>query len=275
MSELSIETFIQTDAAVNPGNSGGALVNLEGNLVGINSAIASPTGAFAGYSFAVPVEIVEKVVADLKEYGEVQRALLGVAIADVTAELAEEKKINQLNGVYIAGVNPGSAAEDAGIQEGDVILKVNGLEVNNTSELQGTVARFRPGDKVSVAYARNGKMNTTNVILKNKLGTTKVVKKGSEMIMEVLGASVKALSEKEKEKYKVKSGVLIKKMGPGKLKDEGIKEGFVITHISKERPIGITSPSDLMNVVNSSKGEFMMVHGVYDDGRRVRYGVSL
>ena len=270
---LGIETFIQTDAAVNPGNSGGALVNLEGDLVGINSAIASPTGAFAGYSFAVPVEIVEKVVSDLKEYGEVQRALLGVAIADVTAELAEEKDIDLLKGVYIAGVNPSSAADEAGIQEGDVILKVNNIEVNNTSELQGTVARYRPGDEISVTYSRDGNVKEAKIILKNKLGTTKVVKKGAEMVVEILGASVKALSEKDKEKFNVENGVLIKSIDSGKFDDAGIKKGFVITHISKERPIVIESPSDLVSVMNSSQGEFIMVHGVYEDGRRVRYGV--
>ncbi|MFK7899310.1 MAG: S1C family serine protease, partial [Cyclobacteriaceae bacterium] len=274
---LGIETFIQTDAAVNPGNSGGALVNRDGELIGINSAIASPTGAFAGYSFAVPVEIVEKVVADLKEYGEVQRALLGVAIADVTAKLVDEKKLKDIKGVYIAGVNNGSAAADAGIEEGDVIIKINDLEVNTSAELQGTVARFRPGNVVRVTYIRDDKERTTQVTLKNKLGTTQVVKKGDTQKVEALGAQLRPISEKEQEKYGVQDGVKVTDLSSGKIKDSGIKEGFVITDIiiSRRYQYPVTTSSELVALFNANKGKGVLVEGVYSDGKRVAYALSL
>ena len=153
----AIESFIQTDAAVNPGNSGGALVNLKGELIGINTAIASPNGSFAGYSFAVPVSIVKKVMDDLLNFGEVQRALIGVVIQDVTAELAKEKKLKDIKGVFVNGVNDGGAANDAGVKQGDVITKIDGVEVNSSSELQESVAQHRPGDKILVSIVRENK----------------------------------------------------------------------------------------------------------------------
>ncbi len=272
---LGIETFIQTDAAVNPGNSGGALVNFNGELVGINSAISSPTGSFAGYSFAVPVEIVSKVVTDLKKYGEVQRALLGVSIQDVTADLAEAQGLKQIKGVYISGVNEGSAASDADIQEGDVILKVNDTEVDNTAQLQGTVARYRPGDKVNVTIARDSKEYEKEIILKNKLGTTNVVKKDAKIILETLGAEVRAIDDKEKEKYALTDGVIITEIKNGTLKDYGLREGFVITRVITDTEVDITSASQLVSIFKNSEGGGALIYGVYPDGRRVRYAVSL
>ena len=172
---LQIEAFIQHQAPVNPGNSGGALVNLEGKLVGINSAIATPTGTFAGYSFAIPSTLVEKVYRDLVEFGVVQRALLGITIQDVTAEIAKENDIPVLFGVLISGVNDGSAAFEAGLEKGDVITEINKVEIKNVSNLQEQIAINRPGDKVEVTYIRDGKTKNTTATLKNTLGTTEVV----------------------------------------------------------------------------------------------------
>lgn len=173
---LGIESFIQTDAAVNPGNSGGALVNVKGELIGINSAIASPTGSFAGYSFAIPSAIVKKVVADLKEFGKVQRALLGVAIQDVSADLITAKELKVERGVYISATNPNGAAADAGLLEGDVITKVDDRKIETASELQEYLGQFRPGDKVKVSYKRGNEVKLTTIILKNKIGTTSMIK---------------------------------------------------------------------------------------------------
>ena len=173
---LGIESFIQTDAAVNPGNSGGALVNVKGELIGINSAIASPTGSFAGYSFAIPSAIVKKVVADLKEFGKVQRALLGVAIQDVSAELITLKDLKVERGVYISGASPNGAAALAGLEVGDVITKVDERTIETASELQEYLGQFRPGDKVKVSYKRGDDLKLTTIVLKNKLGTTSMMK---------------------------------------------------------------------------------------------------
>lgn len=170
-----IESFIQTDAAVNQGNSGGALVNTRGELIGINSAIASPTGAYSGYSFAIPVDIVKKVVGDLMEYGEVQRAFIGISIRNLDAQLASEMNIDEIKGVYVAGLSEGGAAMDAGIMEGDVIIRINKVEVNNAPELQEQVSRYRPGDKISVTIKRNNKEMVRNLLLKDKLGKTRII----------------------------------------------------------------------------------------------------
>ncbi|NPA67972.1 MAG: Do family serine endopeptidase, partial [Chlorobi bacterium] len=225
--QYAIESFIQTDAAVNPGNSGGALVNTNGELVGINTAIASQTGSYAGYSFAVPVSIVKKVVSDLKEYGTVQRALLGVNIQDVDAKLAEELKMDKPEGVYVVHVNKGSAAEEAGIKEKDVIVKVNETPVEKVSELQEQISRFSPGDKITVWVNREGKLKKFSVELKNSLGTTDVVNKD---IIQVLGASFASVSEETKNKLNIKNGVQVTDLQSGKLMKAGIRRGFIITH---------------------------------------------
>jgi Do/DeqQ family serine protease len=174
---FKIESFIQTDAAVNPGNSGGALVNTRGELVGINTAIASPTGSFTGYSFAVPSVIVQKVAADIIEHGVVQRAILGVSLADLTAEIAKEYGIKDISGVFVAGVIEGGAAEKANIMRGDRIIAINDVKVNTVAELQEQISRFRPNDQISVKANRDNKTLHINVILRNKDGGTDVVKK--------------------------------------------------------------------------------------------------
>lgn len=189
--QFPIESFIQTDAAVNPGNSGGALVNTSGELIGINTAIASNTGAFNGYSFAVPVSIVRKVVDDLLEFGYVQRAFIGVSIRDVDSQLAQEKELKTLKGVYINGLTEGGAAAEAGIREGDIIIQVNGTEVASTAELQEQVSRHRPGDKIKVVVMRGNARKELNVTLRNKNGNTGIVKNEA---INVLGADLEPVS---------------------------------------------------------------------------------
>lgn len=261
-SNYAIESFIQTDAAVNPGNSGGALVNLKGELVGINTAIASNTGAYAGYSFAVPVTLVKKVMDDLLNYGEVQRALLGVMIQDVTAELAKEKNISKIKGVFVSGVNDGSAAKEAGIKEGDVILNIEGNEVNSAAELQENIGQHRPGDKVKVEILRGYESKKIVVTLKNKRGTTNVVKQASNQIMEDLGAEFEEISNSEKEKLELKNGIKVKKLNNGKLKEAGVKSGFIITVIDK---VPVNSVNDIIKIFENKKGG-VFIEGVYPDG---------
>ncbi|MFQ3576097.1 MAG: Do family serine endopeptidase, partial [Cytophagales bacterium] len=251
----AIESFIQTDAAVNPGNSGGALVDLKGRLIGINTAIATPTGSYTGYSFAVPVTIVEKVVADLKNYGEVQRGLLGINIQDVTAELAKEKNLKEVKGVYVAGVNENSAAKDAGIEEGDVIIKINDAFVNSSSELQENVARHRPGDKIQVTFIRKGAEKKVTATLKNKMGNLSVVKTGDDA-GNALGAELATITKEDKEKLKIESGVKVLRLKSGKLKDAGIKEGYIITHIERQK---VATVKDISSILENKKGGGLLI----------------
>lgn len=174
--QFAIESFIQTDAAVNPGNSGGALVNTNGELIGINTAIASQTGSFMGYSFAIPVNIVKKVVSDIKKYGKVQRGIIGVNIIDLNAEIAEQLGVEQINGVYVTGTSKGGAAELAGIETGDIIIALGDVKVNNVPELQEQASKYRPGDKIQVTVIRKGKTRTMNLIFKNEKGETGVIR---------------------------------------------------------------------------------------------------
>ncbi|MCU0430019.1 MAG: Do family serine endopeptidase [Cytophagaceae bacterium] len=269
---LAIESFIQTDAAVNPGNSGGALVNLRGELIGINTAIATPSGTFAGYSFAVPEALVKKVIEDLKKYGTVQRALLGIQIMDVTAELAKEKGIDKIGGVYVGAVNEGSAAESAGIKEGDVITQINGMAVNSSSELQEQVARYRPGDKIEVQYERKGDVKKANVLLKNKLGETSIVKADDADTKMALGAELKPADKSELKKLGLESGVKVAKIKDGKLKQVGVREGFIITSIDKKK---VTSPSEVSAILDRAKNSGVLLEGVYPGGEKAYYGLGL
>lgn len=269
-SNMAIESFIQTDAAVNPGNSGGALVNLNGELVGINSAIASPTGAYAGYSFAIPVGLVKKVMNDLLTYGQVQRALLGVSIADVSAELAEEKELGSVQGVYIAGVVEDGAAEEAGLEEGDVIIAINEQSVNTSSELLEAVARFRPGNEVKVTVLREGKEKVFKTVLKNKLGTTEIVKKDSEATVMVLGSKFKPLSNEEKKEFGVPNGVKLVEVGDGKFRNAGIKKGFIILSIDRKQ---VETPSDIVDVMSNKRGG-LLIEGMYSKGEKAYYAIG-
>jgi Do/DeqQ family serine protease len=268
-----IESFIQTDAAVNPGNSGGALVNTEGQLVGINSAIASTTGSYAGYSFAVPVNIVKKVVADLLEYGTVQRAFIGVSIRDIDSKFAEEKGFKSLKGVYVNGLTENGAAASAGIEEGDVLLKVGEMEVNNVPELQEQIGRFRPGDKVMVTLRRGLKEVILPVVLKNQKGNTELVQreKSAEASVGALGATFEAVSKEDMKRLNIDSGLRITKLSGGKLRSAGIREGFIITSVDKKK---ITSVGDIEAALANKKGG-VLIEGVYPNGMRAYYGFGL
>ncbi len=269
LGDFAIESFIQTDAAVNPGNSGGALVNTDGELVGINTAIASRTGSYSGNSFAVPVNIARKVVADLKEFGQVQRAILGVTIQDVTQELAKEKDIQNLKGVYINGIREGGAAENAGMKEGDIILSINNVTVNSVSELQEQISKYRPNDKVNVLLARNNKEKAYEVILRNLDGDTGVVKKADTLSL--LGASLEPVSNELKQKLGIKYGVRVVSLKPGKLMKEGIREGFVITQINNKPA---TSVEDIRSILSGTKGG-VYIEGIYPDRTIAYYAFGL
>lgn len=267
--QYGIEAFIQTDAAVNPGNSGGALVNLKGELIGINTAIATPTGSYAGYSFAVPVSLVEKVVEDLIEHGIVQRAVLGIVIVNVNdPRLGEE--IDDLKGVYVNSVNENSAAEEAGLQKGDIILEINDTDVANVAELQDLVARHRPGDKIDVTYKRDGKVKKISAKLKNLDNEVKIVKRDDSYTIE--GASFRNAYKEEIEEYGAEGGVIIEKIGEGKWKDAGIDDGFLITSINK-RPV--KDVNELRAFLRNSSGEGILIKGKYpDEDKEIYYGMG-
>lgn len=269
---LGVEAFIQTDAAVNPGNSGGALVNTEGKLVGINTAIASTTGSFAGYSFAVPIEIVKKVYTDLKEHGIVQRGLLGVQIRDVTADMSKELNLSVVRGIYVAGVTENSGAIEAGLEKGDVIIEVDGVQVNTSAQLQERIARKRPGDKVKVVYLRNGKERNTNVQLKNRLGTIEKVtnKAGELMKIQSLGIEVQNISPEDAIKIGT-TGVKIATIETGKFKEAQVPEGFIITHIDKEK---IESSADVIRLLEGKAGG-VLIEGFHPTGRKGFFAIAM
>jgi len=257
-----IESYIQTDAAVNPGNSGGALVNTNGELVGINSAIATPTGSFAGYSFAVPVNIVSKVVNDLMKYGIVQRGYLGVSMETVTDELAKKDNLMDVNGVYVDSVLPGSAAEEAGMKQGDVITKINGQDVNASPEVQEQVSRYHPGDKITVSFVRDGKEKTITTTLKNKANNTSLVKKEETNNFTSLGAEFSDLTSREKKDLGLSGGVKVIKLDDGVLsRNTQIKEGFIITMVDNKP---INTIDDLKEALANKKGGVMLA-GRYPD----------
>ncbi len=270
---MSVESFIQTDAAVNPGNSGGALVNLNGDLIGINTAIASQTGSFAGYSFAVPSSIVSKVVDDLLKYGEVQRALLGVQMQEVDAELAKEKGLKTLNGVYVAGFSESSAAKNAGIEQGDVITEINGVKVNTGAQLQEQVTRYRPGDKIKVSYLRGGSTKTANVTLRNASGSTEIVKRdpNSNKAMTIDGAKFEAASKQELNKLDITGGVKVSDVEDSKFAETGMKDGFIITSIDRNPT---NTPQDVSKILNGARRGGLLIEGVYPDGRRAYYAIG-
>ena len=268
--KFAIESFIQTDAAVNPGNSGGALVNANGELIGINSAIASNTGSYSGYSFAVPVNIVRKVVADLLEFGEVQRAFIGVVLEDLNADLGKKKDISELNGVYVSGLNVGGAAEESGVKEGDVILKIQDVVVNNVPELQEQVGRFRPGDKVQLTINRAGSTKELSVILKNKNGDTRLIKY-SESVREELGAEFSPVNANEKSALNIQHGLRVKNIKEGRLRNIGIKDGFIITNVGDKV---VNSLEDLTEALKSDR-KGLLIEGIYPNGARAYYGIGI
>ncbi|MCG8384436.1 MAG: trypsin-like peptidase domain-containing protein [Cytophagales bacterium] len=267
-SNLQIESFIQTDAAVNPGNSGGALVNLKGELIGINTAIATPTGTYAGYSFAVPVTLIQKVMDDLLEFGEVQRGLLGIRIGDVNARLAEARDLDVVSGVFVSSVNHNSSAEEAGIVEGDVIVAIDDVPVHNVSELQELVARNRPGDEVKVTYIREKAETTVVAVLRNTEGTTEVIKTIYPEKLE--GGVFEDLGLSDLGSYEIEGGVRLKEVRDGKWKEAGLKEDFIITSIDK---LEIKDIEDLHRTLQNKKGG-ILVEGIFPNGEKGVFGMD-
>ena len=265
--DMPIESFIQTDAAVNRGNSGGALVNLRGELVGIPTLIMSPTGAFSGNSFAVPVSIVEKVVEDIIEFGEVQRAVLGVQINNVNAEVARREGIDRIEGVFVEGVIEGGAAKEAGIKKGDVILRIDGVSVNSVSELQEQIARYRPRDKVDVLVKRNGKTQQISTVLRNIQGEMDIVRPQEAY----LGARLREVSSDLQREHDIHGGAQITELSPGRFMSAGIREGFIITSINNTP---VRSPSDIKNILDGHEGG-VYIQGIYPDGTVEYYAFGL
>ena len=267
----SIESFIQTDAAVNRGNSGGALVNTKGELVGINAAIASNTGSYTGYSFAIPVNIARKVANDLKKYGVVQRAFIGVTIRDLNSKLADKEDIDKLRGVYIEGVKDDGAADEGGLKKGDLIISVDGKPINSTGRLLALVAQYHPGDEMDIEYIRNNKKKSVTLVLQGRTGKTKIVEPDELKISSVLGANFKTLKGDKIEKLGIEQGVQITELNSGKLRSAGVREGFIITHVDKQR---VESAQELKEVLSDRKGG-VLIKGLYPNGIQAYYGVGL
>ncbi len=264
--DARIESFIQTDAALNPGNSGGALVDTKGLLVGITSAILSPSGAYAGNSFAIPVNIVKKVVADLKQYGEVQRAYIGVQIRPATEDDAKKLDLKKIDGVVIAKVNDNSSAMEAGLKENDVITSINGIAVHTPSELQEQVTQFRPGDKTNITYLRKGVENNVSLVMKNIAGNTNVVTAAMDT-QSVFGAKLTPLGSSDKKTYNVNSGLKITEINDGKFKDLGLRKGTIILSINGK---DVKNPSDVRDAVNA-EGTLKSIEGIQVDGTVFSY----
>lgn len=267
--KMPMESFIQTDAAVNPGNSGGALVNSRGELVGINTAIASQTGTYSGYSFAVPATIVRKVVEDLRKFGEVQRALLGVNIKNIDDAFAKENKLDKIEGIYIDGVSDDGAAKAAGIKKGDIIIAINSTKVNSFSELQEQIGKKRPGDQVAVNIKRDGVEKIFNVTLRNAKGNTAIVKES----FSELGAEFGEISDKDRQRLNIDQGIQVLKISAGKMKNAGVRVGFIITDVNK---ISIDSVEDMKRIISqSSDKKPILIEGVYPDGKWAYYVFNL
>ena len=273
-----VESFIQTDAAINAGNSGGALVNTRGELVGINAMLFSQTGTNIGYGFAIPTTIMNKVVADLKEYGTVQRALLGIMGGDVHNYIDKQKEegkevdLGTNEGVYIEKVEDDGAGADAGLEKGDVITAVDGKKVTKMAELQEIMANKRPGDKISLTYLHNKKSQTKTVTLKNAQGNTKVVKNAD---MDVLGADFRPITESQKKQLEINYGLEVIKVNGGKMKEAGIQKGFIIRQVNDE---AMKTVEDLQNVVkdaSTSKEPVLIIKGIYPTGKKGYFAVPL
>ncbi len=270
-SNTAIESFIQTDAVVNRGNSGGALVNQNGYLIGINAAIASQTGVYEGYSFAIPVNIVKKVMDDLLKYGEVQRAYIGVSIQELTADKAKDLGVDP-KGVYIGAVTESGGAYKAGIRDGDVIVSIAGFEVNSSSRLLEIIGQHRPGERLSITVLRDGKQKIFDVVLQNEYGTTGVVHEQEDFKIKKFGATFEAVPDRDKENLRLKNGLKIKELERGLFSNGGIREGFIIQRINN---ISINSKKDIEFALANANDGFLKVEGVYPDGMRIIYGFEL
>ena len=272
---IGIESFIQTDVAVNPGNSGGALVNMRGELVGINAAIYSQTGNYAGCSFAIPTSIVKKVISDIRQYGSVQRAVLGIAFSELTPQLIKEKDVKAVNaGIYVGRVEDRSAAKEAGLQEGDIITAVGGVETINTAQLQEQLNRYSPGDKAAITYYRDNKKRTANVTFRNSQGNTKLTKAGD--LLE-LGCAFKEVPEETLRSLEISNGLQVTGIRAGKFKEAGIKDGFIITEINNSV---VRSQDDVEKIYDAimkstDYDKVMFITGYYPTGKKCYFAVDL
>ena len=273
-----VESFIQTDAAINPGNSGGALVNTRGELIGINAMLYSQTGSFSGYGFAIPTSIMNKVVADLKQYGTVQRALIGIQGQDVKnyvdakKDKGEDIDLGTMEGIYVAKVTEESAAEEADMKEGDVITAIDGKPVNKMAELQEVLAKKRPGDKVTVTYLRDKKKATKTITLKNEKGNTQVVKKAD---LDVLGGNFRAITNAQKEQLNIGYGLEVLKVNSGRLKTAGITKGFIIQRVNDNAVKAIDDLQNAVKEASTSKDPVLYIQGVYPTGKKAYFAVPL
>ena len=273
-----VEAFIQTDAAINQGNSGGALVNANGELIGINAMLTSPTGSNIGYGFAIPTTIMNKVVADLKEYGTVQRGLIGIqgqdarSYIDAQKEQGKEIDLGTNEGIYVAKVVEDGAAADAGIEEGDVITAVDGQKVTKMAELQEILATERPGDKVTLSYLHKKSKKTASVVLKNEQGNTKVVKDAD---LDVLGAVIREVNESEKADLDIKYGLKVTKVNSGKFRERGIPVGFVIQTVNEETMKTLSDLNKVVKAANKSKDPVLYIKGLYPSGKKEYFSVPL
>ena len=273
-----VTSMIQTDAAINQGNSGGALVNTNGALIGINAMLASPTGSNIGYGFAIPTSIMSKVVDDIKKYGNVQRAMIGIQGGDVKDYVDSEKDngnevdLGTMEGVYIAKVVEDGAAEDAGLKKGDVITHIDGQKVTKFGELTNIIAQKRPGDKITINYLRDKKKQSVTLILKNEQGNTKVVKNAD---IDILGIDVRPITDSQKNQLEISYGLEVLKVNGGKMKDAGVPKGFIIQRVNDEP---MRSYDDLQQAVkdaSTSKDQMLVVKGIFPTGKRGGFVVYL
>jgi serine protease Do len=264
----AIESFIQTDAVVNRGNSGGALVNTRGELVGINAAIASNTGSYTGYSFAIPVNIVRKVISDFIDFGEIQRAYLGITFREIDSQFAREKGLKDVKGVYVVDVTQDGSAKEAGMKSGDVIIQVDNSRINSKAHLLESIGTKRPGDVVQVLALRGNSQLKFDVTLRNRSGNTDIVKRDN---ISILGGTFELVTEEELQKLGIENGIKLADLSDGKLKNAGIRKGFIITHIDKT-PI---STVDQLKAIFDSKSGGTLIEGLYPNGQRAYYGIGL
>ena len=264
----SVESFIQTDAAVNPGNSGGALVNTKGELVGINAAIASHTGSYEGYSFAIPSNIVRKVVDDLLLYGTAQRGYLGVQIAELTQEIADKEGLENIEGVYVAEVTDGGAAKLAGLKSGDVITSINGKKVNSTTQLKESVGQYRPGDKIDVEVNRNGHHHHYDLTLLNEAGNVNVVKKGDSFYNSEFGLMLQPIDQNDMSRLNIKNGLKIVEIRQGRFMNSGVPVDFVITKVNG---VAVNDKTELENALKNKRSRRTTIEGVYPNGMNATF----
>jgi S1-C subfamily serine protease len=273
-----VSSMIQTDAAINQGNSGGALVNTRGELIGINAMIYSQTGSNIGYGFAIPTTIMNKVVDDLKKYGTVQRAMIGIRgtdannYVDAEKEKGNEVDLGTMEGVYVAEVVEDGAAEDAGLKKGDVITHIDGQKVTKFGELTGIIAQKRPGDKITINYLRDKKKHSATLTLKNEQGNTKVVKNAD---MDVLGADFRPVSKAQMEQLEISYGLEVIKVSGGKMKEAGIQKGFIIQRVNDQPMRSVEDLQDAVKEASTSKDPVLIVKGLYPTGKRGYFVVQL